>query len=127
MVSEFIKDLIFEEERNFRVEKKILDIHETIKSKIPVGVSDNLSKVVTGEIIDLRPGNIKSMPWMSFSMLNDGPNAVNVVINERTTAKAPIKKGELLDADLLAKDMIYRVWLYCEKGETANVRIYALK
>lgn len=127
MVSDFVKDLIFEEERNFRIEKKISSIHETIKSKIPVGISDNLSKTVTGRITDLRPGNTKSMPWMSFSLMNDGPNEVNVIINERTTEKAPVKRGEVLDADLLAKGMIHRVWLYCERGETAGVRIYALK
>jgi len=127
MVSDFIKELIFEEERTFRVEKKILDIHDTIKSKIPVGVSDNLSKDVTDEITDLRWETVTSMPWMTFSLINDGPNSVNVVINERTTEKAPVRKGEVLDADLLAQGMIHRVWLYCEKGQTASVRIYALK
>lgn len=127
MVSDFVKDLIFEEERNFRVEKKISAIHETIKSKIPEGISDNLSKTVRDGLLDLRGENVPSMPWMSFSLLNDGPNSVNVIINERAMEKAPVRKGEILDANMLAKGMIHRVWLYCEKGQTANVRIYALK
>ncbi len=127
MVSDFVKNLIIAEETNIRIEKKISAIHETIKSKIPEGISDNLSKSVTADITDLISDNTPSMPWMSFSLINDGPNGVNVVINERTMEKAPVKKNETFKADFLARGMIQRVWLYCEKGESANVRIYALK
>ena len=127
MVSDLVKGLICAEEGRIGIEQKISDIHDTIKSRIPVGVSDNLSKNVTDSLTDLRHDNTKSMPWISFSLINDGPNSVNVVINERTTEKAPVKKGEVLDADLLAQGMIYCVWLYCEKKQSANVRIYALK
>ena len=127
MVSDLVKELVRAEEERFGLEKKISDIHDTIKSRIPVGISDNLSKNVTDSIVDLRSDNVPSMPWISFSLINDGPNSVNVVINERTTEKAPVKKGEVLDADLLAQGMISRVWLYCEKKQSASVRIYALK
>jgi hypothetical protein len=127
MVSDFVKQIIFEEEKNFNIEKKISDIHKTIKSKIPDGISDNLTKNITDDITDLRHGTVPSMPWMSFSLINDGPNSVNVVINEKTMEKAPVRKGEILDADFLAKDKIERIWIYCEKGQTASVRIYALK
>lgn len=127
MVSDFVKELILNEEANIKIEKKATAIHETIKSKIPVGIPDTLSIDVTNEITDLRPENTPSMPWMSFSLMNDGPNGVNVVINERATKKAPVGKSEELEADFIAKDKIQRVWLYCERGETASVRIYALK
>ncbi len=127
MVSDFVKDLIFEEERSFRIEKQMSAIHETIKSKIPEGFSDTLSKTVGDGLLDLRGENVPSMPWMSFSLFNDGPNSVNVIINEHAMEKAPVEKGEVLNADFIAKGMVHRIWLYCEKGQVANVRIYALK
>jgi hypothetical protein len=127
MVSDFVKNLLIAEENSIRIEKRIVAIHETIKSKIPLGITDNIPLVVTDELLDLSPETITSMPWMSFSLVNDGPNAVNVIINERTTDKAPVKKGEILDVDMEARDKIQRVMLFCEKGETANVRVYPLK
>jgi hypothetical protein len=127
MPSDFVKNLILQEESSIRVEKRLLDIHKTIKSRIPEGVADNFPKTVTEELTDLSRETIPSMPWMSFSLINDGPNSVNVVINDHATDKAPVKRGEVLDADLIAKGMVYRVMLYCERGETANVRVYALK
>jgi len=127
MVSDFVKNLLIQEETSIRVEKRLLDIHNTMKSRIPDGVADNFPRTVTEELTDLSRETIPSMPWMSFSMINDGPNSVNVVINDRSIDKAPVKKGEVLDADMEAKDKIHRVLLFCEKGETANVRIYSLK
>ena len=127
MASDFVKQLILAEEGNIRIEKRVAAIHETIKSRIPEGIADNIPKTVTEELTDLSRETIPSMPWMSFSLINDGPNSVNVVINDRATDKAPVKRGEVLNADLLAKGMVYRVLLYCERGETANVRVYALK
>lgn len=127
MVSDFVKNLILAEEANLKIEKRILAIHETIKSRIPEGIADNIPAVVTDELFDLRSETTPSMPWMTFSLINDGPNSVNVIINNKTTAKAPVKRGEVLDVDMEARDKIHRVMLYCEKGETANVRIYPLK
>lgn len=127
MVSDFVKNLILAEESNIKIEKRIIAIHETIKSRIPEGITDNVPITVTGELSDLRSETIPSMPWMAFSLINDGPNSVNVVVNDKSTDKAPVKKGEVLDVDMEAKDKIYRVMLYCEKGETANIRIYPLK
>lgn len=127
MVSDFVKNLILAEEGNIRIEKRIVAIHETIKSMIPRGIADNIPATVTDELMDLSSETIPSMPWMTFSLINDGPNSINVIINDHTTDKAPVKKGEVLDADMKAQDMIYRVMLYCEKGETASVRIYPLK
>lgn len=127
MVSDFVKNLILAEEGNIRIEKRIVAIHETIKSRIPEGIADNIPAAVTDELFDLSSETTPSMPWMTFSLINDGPNGVNVIINNRSTDKAPVKKGEVLDVDMEARGKIYRVMLYCEKGETADVRIYPLK
>lgn len=127
MASDFVKNLILQEETSVRLEKRLLDIHETIKSRIPVGITDNIPLVVTDAVVDLRGETVPTMPWMSFSLINDGPNSVNVIINDRTTDKAPVKRGEVLDVNMEAKDMIHRVMLYCERGETANIRVYPLK
>jgi hypothetical protein len=127
MVSDFVKNLLIAEEGSLRIEKRILAIHETIKSRIPEGISDTIPVVVTDELFDMRNETIPSIPWMSFSLINDGPNSVNVIINNKSTDKAPVKKGEVLDVDMEARDKIQRVMLYCEKGETANIRIYPLK
>lgn len=127
MISDFVKKLVIDEENKIHIEKKLRDIHQTIRSKIPDGVADSIPRTVADDIMELSRETIPSMPWMSFSLMNDGPNGVNVIINDRSTDKAPVKRGEALDANLIAKDMIYRVFLYCETGETANIRIYALK
>jgi hypothetical protein len=127
MVSDFVKQMILAEEGNIRIEKRIIAIHETMKSRIPKGITDNIPATVTDELFDLRDETTPSMPWMAFSLMNDGPNGVNVIVNDRSTSKAPIKKGEVFDVDMEARDMIHRVILYCEKGETANIRIYPLK
>ena len=76
------------------------------------------------------------MPWIAFTLCNDGPESVYVFVNEKTdimdhrdvsghsTNVAPIKKGETIKFNIKSSG-IERVFLQCDHGSTASVRIYS--
>lgn len=72
---------------------------------------------VTDEVFEVKP----TTPWKGFSIINDGPNPVYVMVNEQIAEpEAPLNIGDNLDQDILTNVL----YLVCDKGETASVRVY---
>ena len=79
---------------------------------------------------------IQTMPWMGFTLCNDGPGPVYVFVNDKVniqeqrivegqgTNVAPVRKGEMIKFNM-KRSGIERIFLQCATGEIANVRIYS--
>ena len=85
---------------------------------------------VTDRIKRLTSKDKYGLPWVSMTLKNMGPDPVHVYVNESVLAPkpsvndAPIEKDETLEVDM-KKPLIRKVYLFCDKGKTATVKIYA--
>jgi len=94
---------------------------------VPRGDFKTLTVPVTDQITQLKPENSPTMPWLSATMYNDGPGSVYVTINEEYSQnKTPLRSGEHLNIGLI-KRKICNVYLTCVPGQTASLRIFAIR
>ena len=93
------------------------------ESKVPTG-SKSFKLTVTDSITELSVGLVE--PWISFSLVNDGPSGVYVEVNEpgKLLDKVPVNSGETETVDM-RYPIINIVYLQAESGGTAAVRIKA--
>jgi len=87
-----------------------------------------------GKIISLNPNVSDSnlvlededyMPWISFSLFNDGPDPVYVAVNEdEASSEGPISRGEQMSVDMGTR-LIDKVILVCDVGEECSIRLKA--
>jgi len=67
---------------------------------------------------------ISPRPWFSFYMINDGPDPVYFAVNRRFLVRqVPIKAGEDVTVDM-ESPKIRSVYLICDEGKKATVRIW---
>jgi len=98
------------------------EILETLRYTIPEGVIVPSTVSVTDEWTPVVPAK----PLFSFYMINDGPNSVYFSINRKVpleTVKVPLKSGEDIAVDMDAPK-IRKMYLTCEKGKSATVRLW---
>lgn len=94
---------------------------------IPVGKFKPLTIPVTDSITELSPLNISTMPWMAFTLYNDGPSPVFMMVNEEFIQDVtPLNSGENLTVDM-KKRQIEKIFLHCASGLTTSVRVFALR
>ena len=91
---------------------------------------------VTDQVMEINADKIPTMPWNSVSIYNDGANPIHIYINEvagelvtnnllqLVVDDPPIKVGETYTFDMRAPK-IQKVYLICDPGNSATVRIYA--
>lgn len=106
---------------------RIARLEEQFSSTIPSGrfVSREYT-VVANKPVEIKREDEKTLPWMSFTLFNDGKGEIYVQINERIArTKASLVMGDSIDVDMKSPK-IDRVYLSCPLG-TATVRIYARK
>lgn len=90
----------------------------------PLGKVDSLNLDITDVVTDLSQ-LAKYMPWISFSLFNDGPDAIYISVNEDVAdMDTPINKGEPFQADM-GKRKIDKVLIVCAAGGHSSVRLYA--
>lgn len=67
-------------------------------------------------------------PFFSFTLVNDGPDPVYYFVNRRLPAQVetPVNPGEHSVVDF-RRGVIWKIILYCPPGDTASVRIKALR
>jgi hypothetical protein len=106
---------------------RIVRLEEQFSSTIPKGrfVAREYT-VVADKPVEIKREDEKTLPWMSFTLFNDGKGEIYVQINERIArTKASLVMGDSIDVDMKSPK-IERVYLSCPSG-TATVRIYAKK
>ena len=99
---------------------QLTKIRKLEESKVPVGIKP-LKRTVTDTIMELP----LYPPWISFSLINDGSNALTVWVNseEDPLIEDMIASGETYNLD--AKYPIIRtLYLKSETGTSNQVRIY---
>lgn len=79
---------------------------------------------VTDAVTQLDATSISTMPWITFTLYNDGPDPVYVQVNEQRALKAPLRANEQIKYNM-KHSAIRRVYLQCVTGGTADVRIFA--
>ena len=99
---------------------QLVKLRKLEESKIPTGVKP-LRYTVTDTIKVLR----LSIPWISFSLINDGANAITVWINDEAD---PQIDGMIGASETYTCNMDYPViralYLKSESGTSNAVRIY---
>ena len=97
---------------------QLVKLRKIEESKIPIGVLSILKAVATQttEIV-LGP------PWISFSMINDGPGAVSVWINDRGEPSSP---SMIANGESYSCDMTYPIIgiIKMKSASTSTVRIF---
>jgi len=112
---------------NQTVQTEAQEVHEEIQIEKPVGNLTDFRENITDQITMLYDEETHGLNWTSCTIVNDGPDGVYVVANEWRQPEAPIPKGQPIDIDLKSRGAIKRLYLLCPPGQTATVRIYALK
>lgn len=99
-------------------------IAQYIRAQSYVGVSDPRTVEATDELtlIDLV-GSHPYTPWVSVNFVNDGPDSVKIAINY-PTAVYELKADESASVYRIgAQERISVIFLSCDDGESASVRI----
>jgi len=103
----------------------LTEILETLKATIPDGIVKPMEVSVTDEWASIKwSPQISPRPWFSFYMINDGPDPVYFAVNEKVLERrVPIKAGEDVTVDM-ESPKIRSVYLICDEGKKATVRIW---
>ena len=111
------------------VKTLLTDIKAEIQNQVPKGVTDDKYLAITEVIylFDERTNNGEPLNYTSCSIINTGPDNVYVAINEWKNPEAPITPGESHNFDFSRRGAIKKIYLICNAGETANVKIHAMK
>ncbi len=123
----------------FAVQKETLDVLKNIRAQISDWTPDLFRQYafdVTDASRTIDSSVIPTMPWIAFSVCNDGPDPVYVFVNEKVNIReqpmieaqssnvAPIRKGEQMRFNM-KKTGIQIVYLQCASGKTSQVRIFS--
>lgn len=107
--------------------EELINFHQHWQKTIPKGVFEPLTLTITQLPTTLDPKIVESMPWMKFTIYNDGDDAVYIMINEEFIQdRTPLNSGENLTVDMITPQ-IEKILLLCLPGETCSVRIFARK
>lgn len=104
------------------------------RERVPDGTFGGFPLDVSDEVVELSPKAkdvphpvVSAMPWMSCQIMCDGPDPVYVLVNKRRYVVHPeLRKGESVNIDMKKKG-IEKIFLYCDKGKSSRVRIFALR
>jgi len=85
-------------------------------------------------ILELTEDKLPSLPWISMTLFNDGVDPVHVYVNDygaestytlgQVPRDPPLGAGDTFQLDMRASK-IKKVFLSCDQGNTASVRIFA--
>lgn len=104
-----------------------INFHQNWLKTIPEGKLEPLTLAITSSVTKLDSSVITSMPWMKFTIFNDGADAVYLMVNEEfIQERTPLNSGESLTVDMITPQ-IEKVQLVCLRGESCSVRIFARK
>jgi len=94
------------------------ELVDTTKAEHPQGLMDQKIFTVTDRITTYKTTH----KWMSVYFFNYGPNTVYIQTNDKGIPFIEILNEEDLDVDFKTA-IIERVYLYCDVGETARVKV----
>jgi hypothetical protein len=104
------------------IAERLLRIQQLEEEERPKGIVEPLDPVSVTQarkLIILPSGE----PWFSVQFVNDGPDAVNVIVNKkRSFNEHRMLLDETYKVDF-GRPLIEDALVWCDPGETATVRI----
>ena len=137
--SPFELALLKREASNSSILNELLVVLKDIRSSINEDKPDLFRQYafpITDESRSIDSGSVPTMPWLAFTLCNDGPNSVYVFVNDKLNIReqpsvdsqssnvSAVKKGESIKFNM-RRSGIKRVYLQCASAETASVRIFS--
>ena len=99
---------------------RLLEIKKFMQEEQAFGAVEAIEKFT---ITSQKNHLTRIKPWMSVTLINDGPNSVFAIVNtEKSFDEHEVMSGETVTVDMhrpIIKDLL----LWCRTGETAAVRI----
>jgi len=119
-LNEGIRELIDLEKQNIQ---RLERLEKAVEEVTPEGIIVPRTITVTGEeVVDFR-----AEPLYSFSLYNDGEGDVYVGVNTYPEQEVPIHKRESYDCPIEKRGAIRTIYIVCESGKSATVRIYGVR
>lgn len=109
--------------------KKMEELHKNLEKVIPEGFSSSIHIDCDENLLILNKNVEPSMPWVSVSIVNDGPDPVYYSISPEKwalRADSPIDVKEIIKVDMRGR-LIDRIGFWCDKGKTAKVRLFYVR
>jgi hypothetical protein len=104
-------------------EERLARLEAAVREQVPEGIIVPMTVTFSGtKVIDLR-----TEPWYSFSLFNDGEGDVYVGVNTSPEQEVPIHERESYDCPFGKRGSVRTIHLVCEKGKTCAVRIYGVR
>lgn len=116
-----IKPDIFQAVLMDEMARNVRELRDTIKNTIPEGIISSFIETIDENPSEFRPRK----PWFSITVYNRGPNPVHVGVNVGHGGGIKIEAGDSFPVDLGASKIRY-VKLWCDSGETTNIKLIAI-
>lgn len=105
----------------------LAEIKDELHTQVPLGELADEFVAVDDTVHMVYDEAQRGLNWTSCSILNMGPNSVYVAVNSWKRPSAPLLVGESQNIDFGRVGSIKKIYLVCDAGETAQVRLHALK
>lgn len=103
---------------------RLSDLQETISKTIPQGIAESISITIEAN----KKQQVKPpTPWFNFSLYNKvGSDTVYVAVNKRGADPHPVEEDETYNCNMGAAK-IECIYLWCDSGNSAEVKISAMR
>jgi hypothetical protein len=106
------------------IAERLLKLEELAKAEVPEGAVEPIEKF---EVTETRTLFRPLKPWFSISIINDGPSDVYCIVNtEKSFEEHRVAVGETYNIDM-RRAKITDALMWCNRGETASVRIVGVR
>lgn len=103
---------------------RLLEVKEIMQEEQAFGAVEAIEKFT---VTSHRNHITRIKPWMSVTLVNDGPNSVFVIVNtDKSFDEHETQKGETYIIDM-HRPVITDVLLWCRTGESASVRMVGIR
>ena len=106
------------------IAERLHHVEELMKAEVPEGAVEPIEKfTITARRTPFRP----LKPWFSISIINDGPSDVFCIVNtEKSFEEHRIAVNETYNIDM-KRAKITDALMWCNHGETSNVRVVGVR
>lgn len=105
------------------LELRVLDVHETQKAEITEGILEGAEINVTDQLKSVLRVSGYKHKWYEITIFNDGADDVNISsAGSKHKHLSTFKMGDQLKISA-KKGSKKTLWVWCNKGESATIRV----
>ena len=106
------------------IAERLLSLEKLAKAEVPEGVVEPIEKFHITSQRKLIP---RPKAWFSFSLINDGPHSVFVIVNvDKSFEEHEVLSGETYNINM-SRGIINDLLIWCRDGETADIRLVGVR